>query len=131
MCWCSGRGRPRCIGGRGEWFDDEEIYGWFGENLHRVTEPSLWLDVRARELKAAGMDWTAVLPAEAENRRAPLATEILSATLALSKPLRGGRHQKVYEDHPKDDQVAAGPGPRGAGRGAPGPAGVLLEVLAP
>lgn len=63
----------------GEWFDDEQIYRWFGENLHRVTEPSLRLYVRARELKAAGMDWTAVLPMEDENRRARLAAEILAS----------------------------------------------------
>ena len=25
----------------GRWFDDAEIYRWFGENLHRVREPSL------------------------------------------------------------------------------------------
>jgi len=24
----------------GTWFDDEEIYGWFAQNLHRVREPS-------------------------------------------------------------------------------------------
>jgi hypothetical protein len=36
--------------------------------------------VRAKELKAAGMDWTAVLAEEVENRRARLATEILANT---------------------------------------------------
>jgi hypothetical protein len=34
--------------------------------------------VRARELKAAGMDWAEVLPAENENPRARLAAELLS-----------------------------------------------------
>ena len=59
----------------GRWFDDEEIYRWFGENLHRVREPSLRHYVRSRELKAAGMDWTAVLAAEDQNHagRNPLA----------------------------------------------------------
>ena len=51
----------------GKWFDDEEIYGWFASNLHRVREPSLRHYVRAKELKAAGMDWTEVL-AEEESR---------------------------------------------------------------
>ena len=59
----------------GKWFDDEEIYGWFAANLHRVREPSLRHYVRAKELKAAGMDWTEVLAAEDENPRARLATE--------------------------------------------------------
>ena len=63
----------------GTWFDDEEIYGWFATNLHRVREPSFRHYVRAKELKAAGMDWTAVLAEEVENRRARLAAEILAS----------------------------------------------------
>ncbi len=35
--------------------------------------------VRAKELKTAGMDWTGVLAAEAENRRARLAAELLAS----------------------------------------------------
>ena len=35
--------------------------------------------LRARELKAAGMDWTAVLAAEDENKRARIAAEILES----------------------------------------------------
>src|SRR5207344_3036142 len=64
----------------GTWFDDEEIYQWFAANLHRVRQPSLRHYVRAKELKAAGMDWTEVLADEAENRRARLAGEILAST---------------------------------------------------
>ena len=64
----------------GKWFDDEEIYGWFASNLHRVREPSLRHYVRAKELKAAGMDWTEVLAEEVENRRARLAAELLAST---------------------------------------------------
>ena len=63
----------------GKWFEDEEIYGWFAANLHRVREPSLRHYVRAKELKAAGMDWTEVLAAEEENPRARLVTEILAS----------------------------------------------------
>ena len=72
----------------GRWFDDEEIYRWFGENLHRVREPSLRHYVRARELKAAGMDWTAVLAAEDQNRRARLAAELLESN-AYANTARG------------------------------------------
>jgi hypothetical protein len=64
----------------GTWFDDQEIYQWFTANLHRVREPSLRHYVRARELKAAGMDWTEVLAAEAENPRARLAAAVLAST---------------------------------------------------
>ena len=63
----------------GTWFDDPEIYQWFATNLHRVREPSLRHYVRAKELKAAGMDWTEVLAAEAENPRARLAAELLAS----------------------------------------------------
>jgi hypothetical protein len=42
----------------GKWFDDGEIYDWFAANLHRIHEPSMRSYVRARELKAAGMDST-------------------------------------------------------------------------
>ena len=63
----------------GTWFDDAEIYEWFAANLHRVREPSLRHYVRAKELKAARMDWTEVLATEAENRRARLAAEILAS----------------------------------------------------
>jgi hypothetical protein len=64
----------------GEWFQDQEIYEWFGANLHRIAEPSFRYYVRAGELKAAGMDWTEVLAVEAENLRARLAAEILAST---------------------------------------------------
>ena len=64
----------------GTWFDDEEIYGWFAKNLHRVREPSLRHYVRAKELKGAGMDWTAVLALEDQNPRERLATEILASS---------------------------------------------------
>ena len=63
----------------GTWFDDPEIYAWFAAHLHRVRLPSLRHYVRARELKAAGMDWTAVLAAEDENPRARLVAELLAS----------------------------------------------------
>ena len=74
----------------GKWFDDEEIYGWFAANLHRVREPSLRHYVRAKELKAAGMDWTEVLAAEDENPRARLAAELWPAP-PTTAPRRGSR----------------------------------------
>ena len=61
----------------GTWFDDAEIYEWFAANLHRVRDPSMRHYVQAKELKAAGMDWTEVLAAEAKNKRERLAAELL------------------------------------------------------
>jgi hypothetical protein len=63
----------------GTWFDDREIYEWFGANLHRVHEPSMRQYVRASELKAAGMDWTDVLAVPAENRWQRLVAELLAS----------------------------------------------------
>ena len=62
----------------GEWFRDKEpaIYEWFGQNLHRMREPSFRYYVR-RELKAAKMDWTEVLAEDADDWRAQLVAEIL------------------------------------------------------
>lgn len=62
----------------GAWFADRDIYEWFGRNLHRIREPSMRHYVRAKELKAAGMDWTEVLISECENPRAQLAAELMA-----------------------------------------------------
>ena len=48
------------------------------ESAPGAQEPSLRHYVRAKELKAAGMDWTEVLAAEEENRTR-LVTEILAS----------------------------------------------------
>jgi len=63
----------------GEWFNDREIYQWFGENLHRLREPSLRYYVRARELKAAGMNWKDALEISEKNRREEIASRLLDS----------------------------------------------------
>jgi hypothetical protein len=68
----------------GTFFDDAEIYEWFAANLHRVREPSLRHYVPAKELKAAGMDWTEVLAAESENPRARIARAVLESAAYAS-----------------------------------------------
>jgi hypothetical protein len=65
----------------GERFADREIYEWFGKNLHRMSKPSLRYYMRAKELKAAGMDWTDVLAAGDGSRRADLAARLLESDL--------------------------------------------------
>ena len=47
--------------------------------MHRIREPSFRHYVRARELKAAGMDWREVLADDADNWCAKLAAEILAS----------------------------------------------------
>ena len=39
------------------WFDDEEILNWFGQNLSLFPALSMRSYVKAKELKAVGMDW--------------------------------------------------------------------------
>jgi hypothetical protein len=63
----------------GTWFDEPEIHAWFAANLHRIRQPSLRHYVRARELKAAGMDWTEILEMGEENRRERLVAELLAS----------------------------------------------------
>ncbi|MEM6734360.1 MAG: hypothetical protein AAF658_22540, partial [Myxococcota bacterium] len=41
----------------GEWFTDEEVYGWFERHLPVIAKPSMRHYVRAKELKDAGLDW--------------------------------------------------------------------------
>ena len=90
----------------GTWFDDAEIYQWFAANLQRVHEPSLRHYVRARELKAAGMDWTEVLAMPEENKRARLAAELLAsnaygstAERARAFVERGGGCRATFFNH--------------------------------
>lgn len=107
----------------GTWFDDREIYEWFGANLHRIAEPSLRHYVRARELKAAGMDWTEVLAVESENRRARLAAELLASAAYASTAARvqafvaqGGGCRATFFNYRR--KLGGGNGtPRGPGGG--------------
>jgi hypothetical protein len=105
----------------GGWFDDPEIHAWFAANLHRVREPSLRHYVRAKELKAAGMDWTEVLAAEAENPRARLAAALLAddayattETRARAFVERGGGCRATFFNWRRRIGVASGPD-QGAG----------------
>jgi hypothetical protein len=99
----------------GTWFADREIYEWFAKNLHRVREPSLRHYVRAKELKAAGMDWTEVLAAEAENPRARLVAELLASAAYANTAARvrafvekGGGCRATFFNHRRKFASATG-----------------------
>src|SRR3954451_4449534 len=100
-----------------KWFDDREIYDWFAAHLHRVREPSLRHYVRARELKAAGMDWTDVLAVEHENPRARLAAELLASAAFDSTTARvkafveqGGGCRATFFNHCRKLRAGHGTG---------------------
>ena len=61
-----------------EWFDDSEIYEWIGQRLDRIARPSMRLYYRAKELKAAGLDWRRTLPLNPINERRKLVVELLA-----------------------------------------------------
>jgi hypothetical protein len=61
------------------------------------SPPSLRHYVRARELKAAGMDWTEILAEGDDNRRARLASELLASTAYDSMEARAQAFVKQGE----------------------------------
>jgi hypothetical protein len=68
----------------GDWFQDPEIYEWFGKNLARVHYPSFRNYIRAAELKASGIEWRSILGQTMADVRASLARELLDDASFLS-----------------------------------------------
>ena len=58
-----------------------------------APQPSLRHYMRARELKAAGMDWTEVLAAEGGHPRARLVAELLATPPTTAPPSGAGVHR--------------------------------------
>jgi hypothetical protein len=42
---------------RGGWFDDPEVFGFVGEHLHLISQPSIRVYLVAKEQKSAGLNW--------------------------------------------------------------------------
>ena len=87
----------------GEWFADQEIYEWFGRNLHRIEKPSFRNYIRAAQLKACAMEWREILGELPTSSRLALATEILddpafekSEDRARAFEARGGGSRRTY-----------------------------------
>jgi hypothetical protein len=76
------------------WFSDNEILGWFSQNLHRLREPSLRLYVRAAELKRAGMDWRCVIPLSPECHRRRLVFALQADTTFSTEEARAREFAK-------------------------------------
>jgi hypothetical protein len=84
----------------GHWFKDEEIYDWFGCNLHRILHPSFRLYLKAQKRKLAGIEWKTILGETNAEMRLRLVKEILAdpsygsheeRIIAFAKAGGGGR----------------------------------------
>jgi hypothetical protein len=96
----------------GEWFDEPDIYQWFGEHLHLIPNHSMRLYKRAAELQKAGISWVQHLLAElpekarlvAELRADPSFTSENERILAFID--RGGGSRATYFNHKKKLRAA-------------------------
>ncbi len=105
------------------WFDDKEIYDWFGRHLSLVVTPSMRQYVRAAELKAAGLDWRSMVLQEALPATTSLVAQIKFNTRFTSEAdrvrefmRRGGGCRATYFNHAKRlrGRMRAGAGPENA-----------------
>ena len=105
------------------WFDDDEIYDWFGRHLSLVVSPSMRQYVRTAELKAAGLDWQAMVLQEALPPTTSLVAQLKSDSRLTSEADRvrefvrlGGGCRATYFNHAKRlrGRVAAGTSPENA-----------------
>ena len=92
----------------GDWFDDEEIYEWFGRHLSLVATASMRQYVRAAELKAAGLDWRAMVLQEALPPKTSLVAQLKAVSQFASEAervrefvRRGGGCRATYFNHAK------------------------------
>ena len=90
----------------GEWFDDDEIYSWVGQQLHRVVNPSMRLYYRAQELKRSGLDWKKLTHLGTEDPKRRLVAELMRDTSfstqeerATAFVRRGGGCRATYFNH--------------------------------
>lgn len=90
----------------GDWFEDNEIYDWFGRHLPLVVSPSMRQYVRAAELKAAGLDWRQMVLQEALPEKTSLVAELRADDRLQSEAervqefiRRGGGCRATYFNH--------------------------------
>ncbi len=71
----------------GEWFWDQDIYDFMGENIHLLPGLAMRHYVQAAELKEAGMDWLDIEPRQA-GRRPDVAVRAASNETGGERSLR-------------------------------------------
>jgi hypothetical protein len=92
----------------GEWFWDQEVYDFMGENLHLLPGLSMRHYVQAAELKEAGMEWLDILHREGFAEKTVLCAKIKNdpqyrteaERIAAFKQLGGGG-RSTYFNHAK------------------------------
>ncbi len=92
----------------GEWFWDQEVYDFMGENLHLLPGLSMRHYVQAAELKEAGMEWLDILHREGFAEKTVLCAKIKNdpqyrteaERIAAFKELGGGG-RSTYFNHAK------------------------------
>lgn len=92
----------------GEWFWDQEVYDFMGENLHLLPGLSMRHYVQAAELKEAGMEWLDILHREGFAEKTVLCAKIKNdpqytteaARIAAFRRLGGGG-RSTYFNHAK------------------------------
>ncbi|QDV81021.1 hypothetical protein [Botrimarina mediterranea] len=91
-----------------DWFWDQEVYDFFGQNLHLLPGLSMRHYVQAAELKAAGMEWLDILHREGFAEKTVLVAKIKNdpkftteAQRAKAFKEQGGGGRSTYFAHAK------------------------------
>ncbi len=79
----------------GSWFDDAEIYAWFGAHLGLFAQPSMRHYVRAKELKAAGLDWIGMTAGQWLSPKATLILKLKNDSRFASEAERVAEFQRL------------------------------------
>lgn len=97
----------------GDWFTDEEIYGWFERNLSVIAKPSMRHYVRAKELKDAGLDWVTMIGGQFLPPKLLLVAKLRDDPRYVSEAERveafrqmGGGSRATYFNHAKKLRLA-------------------------
>lgn len=92
----------------GEWFWDQEVFDFMGQNLHLLPGLSMRHYIQAAELKDAGMDWLDILHREGFAEKTVLCAKIKNDPQYTTEPQRiaafkelGGGGRSTYFNHSK------------------------------
>ena len=61
-----------------EWFDDQEVFDWMADHIHLIPNLSMRHYVRAKELKAAKLDWVKVILSDSIPEKALVISRLIA-----------------------------------------------------